>query len=147
MPEYSQIIYCLQKKLTHFSLEISVVCVKSSLYKINCFKYLLIYFFETNCLKNETRKKFEQYQVYVLNCFKYFVTKFLEKIRQEKLYQVFMHNFSVSKWLDIYKDFKTKSSLCRKMFQYVHNVYMKALVKSVLFLFSHLLTRKSSTIF
>ena len=44
MPEYSQIIYCLQKKLTHFSLEISVVCVKSSLYKINCFKYLLIYF-------------------------------------------------------------------------------------------------------
>ena len=56
MPEYCQIIYCLHEKLTHFSLEISVVYVKSSLYKINCFKYLLIYILRRNVSRMRQEK-------------------------------------------------------------------------------------------
>ena len=43
-----------------------------------------------------------------------------------KLYQVFMYNF-LSKWLDIHKDFRTISSLCSKMFQCYHIIYIKSI--------------------
>ena len=48
MSKYSQIIYCLQEKSTHFSLEVSVVYIRSSLYVLKCFRYFLIYILQQN---------------------------------------------------------------------------------------------------
>ena len=55
MSGYSQIIYCMQEKLTHFDLELSIVYVTLSLYVLNCLKYFLIYILGQNSLKNQTK--------------------------------------------------------------------------------------------
>ena len=55
MSKYSQIIYCFQKKLTHFCLEVSLVYVISSLYMLNSFKHFLIHNLGQNVSKYETR--------------------------------------------------------------------------------------------
>ena len=61
MSGYSQIIYCMQEKLTHFDLELSIVYVTLSLYVLNCLKYFLIYF-GTKFTKKSDKK--------YLNCIK-----------------------------------------------------------------------------
>ena len=43
MTECCQTIHCLQEKLTHFGLKVSVVYLISILYKLDSFKYFLIY--------------------------------------------------------------------------------------------------------
>ena len=54
--KYSQIIYCLQEKLTHFGLGVSVLYVIPNLYVLNCFKYFQIYILGKNVAKYKTRK-------------------------------------------------------------------------------------------
>ena len=56
MSKYSEIIYCLQKK-THFSLEVSIVYVISSIYVLNCFNYFLTYILRQNVSKKIETKK------------------------------------------------------------------------------------------
>ena len=72
MSGYSQTMYCLQEKSTHFGLEVSVIYVISRLYVLNCFKYFLIYILGRNVSKLD-KKNFELYQVFmcynVLNIF------------------------------------------------------------------------------
>ena len=60
MSEHSQIIYCLQEKLTHFGQEVSVVYVVLSLYVLNFFKRFLIYILTQSMSKNEARKMSNQ---------------------------------------------------------------------------------------
>ena len=55
MSGYSQIIYCMKEKSTHFDLELSIVYVTLSLYVLNCLKYFLIYISGQNSQKNQTK--------------------------------------------------------------------------------------------
>ena len=74
--EYSQIIYWLQEKSTHFDLQVSV-----SLYVFYCFEYFLIYILGQNVSKNQTRKILNYIKsFYVLNSFKYFGNKMSQKL-------------------------------------------------------------------
>ena len=79
MSGHSQILYCLQEKLTHFGLEVSVVYVILSLYVLIFFKSFLIYILTQSMSKNEARKMSNQSSLYVLNCFRYSGTKYLKR--------------------------------------------------------------------
>ena len=87
MSKYSHVINCLQEKLTHFNLAVSVEYVISSLYVLNCFEYFLINILGQMSQKDQARNVF--WTISILHAW-----------------------FSVSKWLDIHKDFWTISSLC-----------------------------------
>ena len=116
----------LERKInTFWSGRISIIGNTKSL-RANIY-ILLIYTLRQNVFKMRQEKLWAISSLYVLNCSKYFGRKYLKNITQEKLHQVFMHNFSVSKWLDIYKDFYTKSRLCSKIFQYFHFVNIKSI--------------------
>ena len=101
----------MHKNSTHFGLEVSAVCVISSLYPLNNITFIS--------------------RFYVLNCFKYFGAKCF-KNQTRKLYQVV---FSMLKWLDTHKYFWTISILCSKMFQYFHIIYIKRLISKNRFYF------------
>ena len=58
MSKYSLVIYCLQEKLTHFGLEVSVEYIISSLYVLNCFEYFLINVLGQMSQKDQTRRFF-----------------------------------------------------------------------------------------
>ena len=93
MSEYSQIIYCLQEKIAHFGLEVSVVYVILSLYVLNFFKKFSNIYFDTKYVKKWGKKNVEPEQAFMCLIVLNILEQNISKDQTRKLYQVFVYSF------------------------------------------------------